>query len=100
MATGQTLEEIQRRALRRQHRGSRAAHVGDDRASGTPIPIGAMHGHDSAGIELTKGLGRDVEAGDDAVGLREDDPGRAQRGTDRRLRGDVAPAEIFGQRLR
>ena len=52
----------------------------------------------AAGIELTKRLGGDVDAGEHAWRLREDDAAGAQRPRHGRLRRDVAPAEVLGER--
>ena len=52
----------------------------------------------AAGIELTKRLGGDVDPGEDAWRLREDDAPGAHVGSDGRIRRHVSPAEIFGER--
>ena len=49
------------------------------------------------GIELAKRLECDVEAGDHAVGLREDDRAGTLIRPDRRCRGDVRRADVLRQ---
>ena len=73
--------------------------LGDDVAGLAAIAVRRAHGVKThAGIELAERLGGDVEAGDDAGALGEDDAAGAQRRRDGRLGRHVAPAEILGER--
>ena len=70
----------------RQHRAGRAADLGDDVAVDTADcrrAVTTVNTH--RGIELPERLGRDVEAGDDAVALGHDLAARAQLRVDRRV---------------
>ena len=98
---GQMLDEIERHALRRQHRARVAVDV-HQRGPGLDRRAVAHRRHDlDVGRKLAEAGGGERQAGDGA-GLPRDHHGAARRaGRDRRDRGDVAgAAEILGERAR
>src|SRR5690606_23122028 len=72
--------------------------LGDDRSWRAHAAIAVVHGDLHDRIELAEGLDRDVEAGHDTARLRQDDGACLLIAIDGRLGGDIAPAEILGQR--
>ena len=64
---GEALQKIERRPFGGQHRRGRAAHFRDDVARRAALAVAACDCEQRTGIELPERLGRDLEAGDDAV---------------------------------
>ena len=60
--------------------------------------VAVVHGEHDRRIELAEDLGGDVEPGDDARRLGQERAAAARLGRHGGVGGDVAPAEVLGQR--
>ena len=97
---GEVAEEVQRRALRREQRAGAAA--GEDDVGGDAVVPLALDEEvvDVLDAALAQRLGDDRQPVGDARLFLDDPRPRPRPRGDRRLRGDVAAAEVLGQRPR
>ena len=95
---GQSLQEVERGSLVRQQTLGVSLVLGNDRPRLAPRTVAVMYGDGDAGIELPERFGGDVETGDNAGRLGQNDRAGPLLGVDDALSGDIAPAEILRQR--
>ncbi len=91
----QPLQEIEGGALRDKQRPRGTDDFGRFLAGSTARAVLLARGPLAFRIDLTKYLGRDLDAGKHAVGLHEENTARARVGGDRRAGRHIARADVF-----
>ena len=94
-ASTKPLEQVERGSLGDEQSAGRADHLGDLLARRTAITVALPDGDLDVGIEQPERLERDVEPGEDAVGLHQEDASRLLVVANGRLGRDVAAADVL-----